>query len=371
MSTDILDQPETTRQTRSSVTSSRRFGAGLRRRGLIGIDLGWSRTKIVQAESIGGVYRVCHVDSLETQADVSSDKFALSGDFAKQLVARLRGGGFLGNEAACLLPSGIYETHSIDATASDLNDSPAAVCERLRRELPASCDATSFDSLHIPGSALGDPESPGRFDINSVAGDVVERVVHALFRAGVDVHQLDAPATTASRVADLDVDVAPGDCVAVVEWGTDTTTLTVVNAGQPVFARRLRESGYGRAVVAVGEGLAITPQEANALLERYGVDQTPIGREIASHLTTIHRDLQNELNRTLTYFRRRHYKLNPTQLLLIGDGAAIPKAASIWANTFDMVAREWQPGDLFSDCPTRQSPAVFAAATALSMLGLG
>lgn len=370
MSTEILDQSETTRSQRPVARSARRFGGGLRRRGLIGIDLGFTRARIVQAESIGGVLRVRNVDSIATQADPSAEKFELPETFARQLVMRLRGGGFLINEAAVLLPTGIYETHSVDAAPSDLVDTPTVVRDRIKRELPASCNTTTFDYLHVPGSALGDPESPGRFDVNSVAGDVVERVVHGLFRVGVDVHQLDGPATTASRVAELDVDVAPDDCVAVVDWGIDTTTMTVVNAGKPVFSRRLRDAGYGRAVSAVSEGLAVSSREASALLDRYGVEDTPIGREIALHLTTTHRELQNELNRTLSYFQRRHYKLNPTQLLLIGDGAAIPAAASIWANTFDMIAREWQPGDLFTDCPSLQPHSIFAAATALSMLGL-
>jgi Tfp pilus assembly PilM family ATPase len=196
--------------------------------------------------------------------------------------------------------------------------------------------ATAFDywQLDRDDRAAEDRE---KLAVLAVDDDTAVQTAREIERAGLECRVLDGQPLCVARAVEMIQPQGSTSAAAALDWGYEHATLSIVRHGLPQFTRELRRCGMGRIVGTVGQGLGVSPDDAQQLVTQYGLptdaagDAGGRGDETVQQLQSILleitaaplAELVAEIEKTLHYLRFQRPELHPQSVVVMGGGAAI------------------------------------------------
>jgi Tfp pilus assembly PilM family ATPase len=159
--------------------------------------------------------------------------------------------------------------------------------------------------------------------------------------------------------------------VAALDFGASVTMFVLCQQGQPVFIRRLRDSGYFRIVEQIQKRLGLDAPECARLLESIGCEssnrcpQNKAALAVASAVQAALRVLADEMGRTLR-FLKADANIEPERMILMGGGSSIRHVSARITELTGLATENWTfPGQ----AEHGPQEGVFAAAYAAAVGG--
>ena len=198
-------------------------------------------------------------------------------------------------------------------------------------------------------------------------------------RSGLDCWAIDGlPLAMARTVGVAGGGLAGGRRALAVDWGYSNTTLCIAGDDRPLYSRRIHDCAFGRVVDAIADGLDVTLDEAQHLVEHEGVvaSDTEPGRalETAKAITSAAAgtldELVRQLSRTLQFTEMHRRHLQPAAVWLMGGGASMKNIGPYLAEALSLPVHIWSlaPEGEPIECAAGNRAAVFGSAAALSSL---
>jgi len=356
-----------------------------RQKGWIGVDLGTCAVKVAQVERIGSRFRLAAAgivsdlgpsltgDPPETNppaAEPSRERPACAAwtQRARQVLQR----SFSGCKAACVLSMDRTEPRPMNLPPGSPPERRAMIASELLEAAAGEAPRWVFDYWDTRGA---DAPSSNLENVNvlCLAEEDAAWAAAVLDRLGLRCEVIDGLPTALARAVRM-VEGEGGEPVAAVDWGARNATLCLVHQGTAVYTRQLRECGFGALPLAVHRALGLSPDDAQQLLNTYGVVAPSAGpdpwAEVRQVLTDIVAEptaaLVAEIQRTLAYPELHRASLLPRRLWLFGGGGTIRNIAPYLAAKIGLPVEPWQLDD--REAPAAVPAVLLGPAAALSAL---
>lgn len=313
------------------------------RNGWIGVDRGSGAVKIayVRRTPGGGAAATAAVTprwSEDDSGDVEADRCRREVDSARALLGERR-------------------MHQAAATAS------MSLCT-----LATTDDDTPTDKPVCQDSWLAGEKD--RYTL-SIDESEITTLCEGLRLSGLQCRVVDGAPLAIARALRLAPEGGVG-LVAGLDWGMASTTFVATRSGQAVYARKLKECGFGRVIAAVAESLGLSPGEAETLVQRHGVGQAAsaggAGATVADALQHAAAPLVAEVRRTLSHLGGKLKTKPPGRIWMFGAGATPPGLAGRLGRTLGLAAEPWRPADIEITATAGAPACLFGPAIALSSL---
>ncbi len=308
----------------------------------------------------------------------------LSGVIRRALSAS---GFFQGRHAAGVLSPSAGELLTLEVPAAPEPELHDMIGQELAAQRDGADDELVFDYWNAHPSAATSDRGFVAVNVLGIRRDLAERAGNELHGAGLDLRELDGTPFTLARALSLAAGNLPqSGTAAMLDWGHAGAMFAVIVAGQPIFARTLRNSGCWRLSQAVAAALSLSDSEAWHLLSTCGVpSEAGDGRasqELQEFVADLLRgpvdEMLTELNKTLDFLKHQSPELAPQHIWLCGGGATVRNIAEHLEAGLGIAVTNWRPAsapatDQMGVEPDEQKQALpvelFANAAALSLLG--
>jgi type IV pilus assembly protein PilM len=337
------------------------FGFARNTRSIIGLDVGARRIKAVQLEA--GPASLCAA-IVVPRVEAS---LAPSPDEVSRLSATLYRAGFTGNRVALAMPSEKLLTQVMEFPRA------AGSFEQLARMELARSHRCAPDSLELGAWELSSANRAGKTTQVMVIACKHEDstpLLDAFEQQGMEVVSLQPRACALAR-ATAQLMATEKSMSAILDFGWNAATLVLVHQGIVFYERKIVEGGLGRLHRELCQRLNIDVAVADYVLEDVGLEQSanqstpPEARDVLlAHLET----LVSELLASFEYCGHQFGEAAPSQLLIIGGGAAVPGFVDLLSMQSGIPSKAIAPPDLLH-CPKLRTGA-FCSPLLLPALGL-
>jgi Tfp pilus assembly PilM family ATPase len=205
------------------------------------------------------------------------------------------------------------------------------------------------------------------------------QVAHQLLDAGLSCQVLDGGPFALARAIQLANTSSSKATVGVMDWGGDILNFTIMVNGEPAFTRVIHDCGMRKFVDAIRAGLDLPAEECHEILATHGIPHPQDNilnvsevQEIVSELLAepLNR-LISEMEKTNSFLTNQRPELIPSEIWLVGGGAAIRNGDARLTSAMHLPVRRWKmPRVERSPLIHEEVPVeLFAQAAALSQLG--
>ena len=337
------------------------FGFARHSRSIIGLDFGARRIKAVQLDSSGGsLCAAVVVPRVEASLLPSAEEVL-------RLSATLYRAGFSGNRVALAMPS--------EKLITQLMEFPRAAgsFEQLARMELARSQRCASDALELGAWELPSGNRAGKtMQVMVIASkhEDATPLLDVFEQQGLDVISLEPRACALAR-ATAQFTAGEKSMSALLDFGWNAATLVLVHQGVVFYERKIGEGGLSHLHRELCQRLNIESAVADYVLEDVGLEQganqtaPPEARDVLlAHLET----LISELLASFEYCGHQFGDAAPSQLLVIGGGAAVPGFVELLAMQGGIPSKAIAPPDLIQ-CPSSRTQA-FCSPLLLPALGL-
>ena len=346
-----------------------------RKVGFIGIDVGTAALKVAQVARGKQGWRMIAsaVVPRSQKLDVSAGLTSTAVSSLDQLQAtRSLQHGYRGRTAAAVLPMGVCDLHRLERDLSrDPNPESA-----LRRTIETATQRSTDSLLCEFWSGPATESASAWTQALALPRSWSEQISEDIASAGWSCKAIDGLPMSIARAVNMvhaNPDQKP---VAALDWGNLETTLCLIENQQPTYVRTLKVPGIHQLVDDLEEALEVSSDEAQGLLERYGLAGEAVARydqlaKLIKDMVTKSVDaLESELQRSFSHFQFIRRAKSPEQLYLMGGGSLIRGLAERLTQRLDISAAQWRltRHEDRAEHAADRSESVLATAIALSAL---
>jgi len=360
--------------------SAFRGGLGECAFGPIGLDLGPERAGLVQLERRGGGVRIGAARTLDLPAPGAEGAEA---PLAPLLRSAVRGAGFRGRRVVTLLPDPGARLMVVNFPLAEGESEAQRILRLVEERIDEPVDECVVDYLSIRTS---DERAGERSALVAVAQrEGVTAYLELLRGAGLRVDALEiAPLAIHRLVAWLTR--ADRSRHAVVLYAGRKRTHLTVSTGRRLLLYREVDFGEDAAVEAVAKALDMAPEEATALLRRYGVwpdedgrvpthdpaEALEVSETVRQILTPLAFGLAEEIRRAGVYTASQWRGAAIDGVWLLGAFAGWPRADRLLESLVSLPTGILDPGSaLASDDEASLSAEDMTLAAGLALRGFG
>ncbi|MBN2015751.1 type IV pilus assembly protein PilM [Candidatus Dojkabacteria bacterium] len=205
-----------------------------------------------------------------------------------------------------------------------------------------------IDEVRIDWIFLGERNIDGQphLDVFLIAApnNLIERYIKVMKYAGIEPIGIETESISTTRalwwptqMGVKDADSQESSSVMILDFGANSTDLSVVQAGSLLFSQSL-VTGSDALTKALASDFGLDVQQAEEYKRNYGLDETQLEGKIANSLKPVMQVITNEARKTLDFFKSRFEKSTPRRLLLVGDGAKLPGILTFMATELGIEA---------------------------------
>jgi type IV pilus assembly protein PilM len=173
-----------------------------------------------------------------------------------------------------------------------------------------------------------------------------------------------------------DEDLPSGKCVAVLEIGAELTNLVISDGNKIILQRTINVAGNSF-TKALTKDLKLTFAKAEHLKRNATKSLPKEGPDLKTILTSLRpvfNDLQNEVQRSLTYFQNAHRSAEITKIVGLGNAFHLPGLQRFLQEKLQIEiqipkAFEKVTGAVLSEAPFKENILTFAVAYGLAIQG--
>ncbi len=278
---------------------------------------------------------------------------------------------FHGRNCAATLTDGMIEYRELDLPACDPSESQAMVRSEIALELDCELEDLLTDCWVLPQNR---PRSnASSFGAVSLKRSTAMLLASDLLKAGFDCQTLDAMPCAMARATSMAVEGKEIATLAI-DLGYHQSTVTLVQDGQPILSRGLRDLGLFHLLELISISFEISLSDAQTLLFQSPSNpegdlnaindfSNPLQQKLSGYLQT----LAHEIEKTLEFADRAYRAITPSQIMLMGAGVRIPAMDQAIEYRVGLPTQTWAI-DVSENLFGNQHVGVFAIAAGLSSL---
>lgn len=156
--------------------------------------------------------------------------------------------------------------------------------------------------------------------------EIVEQYVSVVSAAGFNPAVVDTDAFAMQNAVETSVGFTPNETVAVINIGSQFSTIAIIHNGNPVFHRNL-SAGGNTYTEAIRHRLAVSREGAEAYKVGSGAPGAAevVPQEVHRVLAQISEQVSAEFQRTIDFFVNDAVDANLTKVYLTGGSALVPQ----------------------------------------------
>jgi type IV pilus assembly protein PilM len=245
----------------------------------IGVDLGCSATKLVQAQLVGGEAELLAVGSVLIPDHLRNDQLGRLDYLARHIPKAIHANGFKGKKCIIALPAAKAFVRHVRIPMRDAQATEAAVLKAVRVELPYPVNEAVVRHI-VVGEAYENGQMCQEVIVVAMPNSIIKAYLNMFSRAGLEVLGVSIePAAIVKCFSQL---LPESDSAVVfVDLGSVNTQVTISRGKSIVFSRSLH-GGSDQLTRAIAQGLGETPETVNQMRKEMqdSKDLGPVGGEI-------------------------------------------------------------------------------------------
>lgn len=358
--------------------------------GVWGIDLGQAGLKALRLQREGDTVVATAFDLVEhakllNQPD--ADREALIREALEKFLSR----NSLKGDLVCIsVPgqSGLFRTVKLPPVAE--NKIPDIVKFEAKQQIPFSLEEVVWDFQKIGAGMLIDGMAiDTEIGLFAMKRDIIFRELGYFKDVGVEVHQVQMNFMALCNFSVFDQlglvppkageegDLPSGKCVAVLEIGSELTNLVISDGNKIILQRTINVAG-NNFTKALSKDLKLTFAKAEHLKRNATKALPKEGPDLKAILTALRpvfNDLQNEIQRSLTYFQNAHRNAEITRIIGLGNAFHLPGLQRFLQEKLQLeiqIPKSFPKlgGSVIGDAAFKDNILTFAVAYGLAIQGL-
>lgn len=301
-----------------------------KRQNVVGLDLGHHTFQVVELERAGEAWKVVKAGSIQTPPDTVRDGVIIDPESAALAIKQLMRDAHIG-------ASGVHIAVAGGTVVVRNVKMPAMSEQTLRKSIQFEASRyvpSSVEDSYIEFEILGRAED-NQMEVLIVAApkDIVQSRMSACEKAGLRVESVDVEVFAAYRalIEAGEFEQWMDKTVAVIDIGSSTTNVSVVQRGTFAMTRTMPQGGQ-LLTEALKSYFKLSDEEAEAgkaaldfheLVDDSTPKENPPLRVLQPHVD----DLIREVRRSLNYYQSQQQEANQSKqidgLILTGGGAML------------------------------------------------
>ncbi len=360
--------------------------------GVWGIDLGQAGLKAIRLQKEGDNVVATAFDYVEHTKLLSqpdADREALIREALEKFLSR----NSLKGDTVCIsVPgqSGLVRFVKLPPVAE--NKIADIVKFEAKQQIPFALDEVVWDYQKIGAGMVVDGMAiDTEIGLFAMKRDIINREMAYYQDVGIDIHQIQMNSLALCNYAVFDQlgivppkpgeeapDLVSGKCVAVLEIGTELTNLVITDGNKIILQRTINVAG-NNFTKALTKDLKMTFAKAEHLKRNATKPLPKEGPDLKTILTSLRpvfNDLQNEVQRSLTYFANANRNAEIKKVVGLGNAFHLPGLQRFLAEKLQLEvlipkAFEKVGGDSVVNEPAfKENILSFAVAYGLALQGL-
>ncbi|OHA01076.1 MAG: hypothetical protein A3H71_02545 [Candidatus Sungbacteria bacterium RIFCSPLOWO2_02_FULL_48_13b] len=311
----------------------------LGRKSFVGIDIGFSSVKVVQLrkeserailETYGELRTEPYLKNIDGGIGSGFLRFRDS-DIIEMLTDVVREANVTTNQAVAAIPSISSFVTAIDVPTDNPEEIAKAVPFEARRYIPIPIGEVKLDWQVLESREEGEkPKQKTKVLLVAVPNDVITKMERVITGANLKLSGLEVE--TFSLVRSL---VGRDKTVtALINYGSQSTTVVIVDSGIAMLSHNI-DRGSNELSTALGRGLSVTAERADAFKSEIGLSDRPEDREITSVMIPLVEILFAEIERILNLYDRKTER-RIERVILTGGGSRLKGIVDYTAKRFGL-----------------------------------
>jgi len=356
--------------------------------GWIGVDIGCHAIHLAQVRRTEKTWQLAAVWSVEHPSTYTSETaqsqsigeetfaWLTSETICKQGLAPTRdylrnlNTLFKGCNCAATLNDGMITYREMELPHCDPSESLAMVHSEIAIETESELEELVAGCWQLPSRPRATTTSYGAASLKESTALLL---ANDLLSAGFECQTLDAVPCAMARATAMVIDDKQVGTLAI-DLSYQQATITLVQDGQPILSRGLRNIGLLPFIEQIAKSFELTVSDSQTLLFQFASsrsDSVDGSHQFANPLQQLLNQylhiLSLEIEKTVDFASRTYRTVTPVQLLLMGDGARIPSLEQELASRIGLPTQSWSI-DLSRNLFGEQHISSFAIAVGLSSL---
>lgn len=334
---------------------------GLGAKPVIGLDIGSSAIKLVEAEKKRGGWVVRSFTSVNLPEDTIVDGEIVNHAAVVEAIKNLiRESGVRSRLVATSVAGSSVIIKHISIPKTSPKEVEDQVYWEAEQYIPFDMKEISLD-FDIVQEDMGD----GKMDILLVAAkkDFIEKRLATVKESGFQPYVLDVDALAMANVFWENYDMTPDNAVVLVDVGASLTKINIVSDSTTIFTRDVAVGGKNL-TQEIQNKLGISFQEAEVLkIDACSTGQIP--EEVLPLVNAISENVALEIRRSLDFYAASPVQLPITAVFLCGGASRIPGLSNMLSEILGLPIEYLNPFAKVA-CSGRQFNEEFLAAISSS-----
>ena len=277
---------------------------------------------------------------------------------------------FQGKQCAATLTDGMIAYRELELPLCEQSETKSMILSEIAIETECDVDELLTECWVLPQNR---PRmSTTNYGAVSLKRSTAMLLASDLLRTGFECQTLDAMPCAMARATSMVVQES-GLATLAIDLGYQQATFTLVQNGQPVLSRGLRNLGLIQLLEQIAVSFEISFADAQTLLfqSNSGHGSTKVADGFSDllqqRLNGYLHALSTEIDKTIHYANRSYRDMSPNQILLMGDGVRIPGIDHAIEHRVGLTTQCWMI-DVSENLFGNQHIGSFAIAAGLSTL---
>lgn len=334
---------------------------GLGAKPIVGLDIGSSTIKLIEAEKKRGGWVVRNFSSVTLPEDTIVDGEIVNHAAVVEAIKNIVKESGSKAKLVCTSVAGssvIIKHITIPKTnPRELEDQ---VYWEAEQYIPFDMNEISLD-FEVVQEDMGD----GKMDILLVAAkkDFIDKRLATIKESGLEPEVLDVDVLALANVFWQNYDMTPDNAVVLVDVGASLTKINIISHTTTIFTRDVAVGGKNL-TQEIQNKLGVSFQEAEVLkIDACSTGQIP--EEVLPLVTSISENIALEIRRSLDFYAASPVQLPVTGVFLCGGASRIPGLSDMLAEMLGLSVEYLNPFNKVA-CSGRQFSEEFLAAISSS-----
>ncbi len=291
-----------------------------------GLDIGSTGIRLVQLKKGGTKPYLVTYGAVSTPRDLTlSDAPADRAELAKLIGQLVKDSRVSTRKVVAGLPSS--KVFATVITTPKLSEAELAKAIKFQAEqyIPMALDQVKLDYSVLETSADGKNQE---VLLVAAPNTVASKYLDIFEQADLEVVALEANATALAR----SLAPAGGQAVVILDLGSTTSDLLIMNAGQPRLIRSIAVGGTTFVKLAA-QAMGLEEAQAEQFIYKFGLTTSKLEGQVLKAVKSGLTDLTGEIEKSIQFFTGRYPAVKLEKLIITGGTVALPELPTYLANS--------------------------------------
>lgn len=300
-----------------------------------GLDIGTTGVRLVQLKSGSSAPALVTYGAKPLPANLISSESEVDQDKLAEIIQQLKTEAKVSaDQVVTALPSQHAFTTVITTPKLSNSELEKSIQLQADQYIPMPVEDAKLD-WHV----IDSNENEMSVLLVAAPKQVVNKYLSIVEKAGLNLLALEINALAVARSVVNASDVP----VAVVDWGSNSTEITIISQRVPHLVRSVNIGG-NTLVRSVEQNLNVDTEQAQQFLQKFGVTQTKLEGQVLKAVQGSLDNVMSEISKSIKYFTSQNEGVQLEKVILTGGPTSLPEMPSYVANSINFpveIANPW------------------------------